>query len=276
MKKSFSKFYMAGVAVSMLAIASCSKEEAKPPVVVPGVTIPQLSRALVIDITGTWCPPCGAYGIPGFEAAIALRKETILPFAIHSNDPLSNGSMDAIGELPRFKTGYVPRIVAGNGLIFDAGVYSDINATANKIAMAVDTFISNNPVVAGVAISNFKVSPADNNMTVDIDAKFFTAKTGEYFISVYFFENNVVSSQKITGSADNATQKHNYVIRGAANGTWGEALTCNSDVNTRFTKSFTYLLNPSWNNANLGVMALIWKKNGSDYTYVNGNLKLQQ
>ena len=275
MKKTLSKLFIAGVVVSMLAIASCSKEEAKPPVVVPGVTIPQSSRALVIDITGTWCPPCGAYGIPGFEAAIALRKSSILPIAIHSGDPLSNLSMDPIAALPRFKTGYVPRIVAGNGLIFDAGVYSDINATASKIAMAVDTFNSNHPIIAGIAFTNFKVSPADNNVTVDVDAKFFTAASGEYYIAVYFFENEVVSSQKISGGPDNANQKHNYVVRGASNGTWGEALTCNNDVNTRFTKSFTFLLNPSYNNAKLGVMALIWKKVGSDYVYINGNLKEQ-
>jgi hypothetical protein len=253
-----------------LGLISCSKKEsAGPNNTTPSVNIEQKNRALVIDITGTWCPPCGAYGIPGFNDAIAKGKDKILPIAIHSNDPLSLTAMNAVSNLPRFKSNSVPRIVVGNGLTFANGVYSDIAATGNKIIASVDTFLANNPVVVGVALNNLKI--ADGKISVDAHSKFFdTNANGEYLLSVYFYENGVISTQQISNAPANVNQQHDYVIRAVSTASaWGSVIPITGDVTS---KTYTSLLNPAWKTENMGAIVVVWKKIGSDYLYVNGTL----
>ncbi len=251
-----------------LGLISCSKNEnAGPSNASPSVNIEQKNRALVIDITGTWCPPCGAYGIPGFNDAIEKGKDKILPIAIHSSDPLSLTAMNSISNLPRFKSASVPRIVVGNGLTFDAGVYSNIAATSNKIIASVDTFIANNPVVVGVALNNLKI--ADGKISVDAHSKFFDANVnGEYLLSVYFYENGVISTQQISGGPANPNQKHDYVIRAVSTpNAWGSAIPISGDITS---KTHTSVLNSAWKTENMGAIVIVWKKIGTDYLYING------
>ncbi len=255
------------IMIGAMGLISCSKNDNASPNTTPTVTIEQKNKALVMDITGTWCPPCGAYGIPGFNYAVANAKDKVVPFAIHSSDPLSLTAMNAVSSLPRFKSSSVPRIAVGNGLTFDAGVYSDIKATGNKIIASVDTFIANNPVVVGVALNNFKI--ADGKISVDAHSKFFDATaTGEYLLSVYFYENGVISEQQISGGPANANQQHDHVIRAVTTpSVWGSAIPISGDITS---KTYTSVLNSAWKTENMGAIVIVWKKIGTDYLYVNG------
>ncbi len=275
MKKSILKITAAALVAMSITFFGCKKDEddggndKQPDPNQPAqVVIEQKNKGIVIDITGTWCPPCGAYGIPGFNKAISLAKDRMVPFAIHSGDPLSLAAMDAVAALPKFKSGSVPRIAAGNGLVFPAGVYSDINATGNKIVSSVDTFIANNPVIVGTTPANLKIE--GDKISVDVHSKFFTEASGEYQIAVFFYENGVVSPQKKSGMPEDANQQHDHVIRAVATATaWGEALPVSL---TEVKKTYTATYKSTWNSAKMGAMVLIWKKNGTDYSYVNGNL----
>jgi hypothetical protein len=274
MKKSILRFSAMAMVALSLTFIGCSKDDddsSNPDNSTPTVTIEQKNKAIVIDITGTWCPPCGAYGIPGFNDAIAKGKDKMVPFAIHVSDPLSVSAMNDVANLGRFKSNSVPRIAAGNGLVFPAGVFSNISATGDKIVSSVDTFIANNPVVAGVTLNNLKVD--GSNISIDVHSKFFnTAVTGDYQIAVYFYENGVIQSQKISGQPDNANQQHDHTIRAVATPTaWGEAITISGDVRT---KTYTAPMNAAWKFQNMGAIAIIWKKvSSSDYLYINGNIK---
>lgn len=274
MKKSILRFSAMAMVALSLTFISCSKDDdssSNPDNNTPTVTIEQKNRALVIDITGTWCPPCGAYGIPGFNDAIAKGKDKMVPFAIHVSDPLSVTAMNDVANLGRFKSNSVPRIAAGNGLVFPAGVYTNISATGDKIVSSVDTFIANNPVVAGVTLNNLKVD--GSNISVDVHSKFFnTTVTGDYQIAVYFYENGVIQSQKISGQPDNANQQHDHTIRAVATpSAWGEAIAVSGDIRT---KTYTAPMNAAWKSQNMGAIAVIWRKvSSSDYLYINGNIK---
>jgi len=274
MKKSIMRLTAIAMVALALNLSSCSKDDDSSNDGngnnTPTVVIEQKNRAIVIDITGTWCPPCGAYGIPGFNDAIAKGKDKMVPFAIHVSDPLSLTAMNDVANLGRFKSGSVPRIAAGNGLVFPAGVFSNISATGDKIVQSVDTFISNNPVIVGVTVNNLKVE--GSNISVDVHSKFFdAAASGEYQIAVYFYENGVISPQKMSGAPENVNQKHDHTIRAVATPTaWGEPITVSSDVRT---KTYTSTMNSTWKAENMGAMAIIWKKVGTDYLYINGNLK---
>jgi thiol-disulfide isomerase/thioredoxin len=276
MKNRFLQLSTVALLAGSLLLTSCSKEESSTNNSgsnTPNINFTQSNRALIIDITGTWCPPCGAYGIPGFNNAVENAKDKTLPLALHSGDPLSLAAMDTIMVLPKFKTTSVPRIAAGNGLVFPAGVYADFKATGQKIISSVDTFIQNNPFIVGVKLSNLKVDAVNGSITVDVNAKFFKEVSGDYYIATYFYEDGVISNQKISGGPDNANQAHNHVVRAAPKGAWGEVLSIgNSDINKVYAQSYAYILDPKWNPSKLAAMAIVWKKNGKDFSYVNGNL----
>ncbi|MFA9213759.1 MAG: Omp28-related outer membrane protein [Candidatus Methylacidiphilales bacterium] len=266
---------MVALTAGSLFLASCSKEETKTstPTNTPIINFTQSNRALIIDITGTWCPPCGAYGIPGFNYAVDNAKDKTLPLALHSGDPLSLPAVDTIMVLPKFKSNSVPRIAAGNGLVFPAGVYSDFKATGQKIISSVDTFIQNNQFIVGVSLTNLKVDSVNGTIKVDVNAKFFKEVSGEYYIATYFYEDGVISNQKMAGAPDNPNQVHNHVVRAAPRGAWGEVLsTGSSNINKVFTQSYTYILDSKWNSSKLAAMTIVWKKDGKDFSYVNGNL----
>ncbi len=271
MKKSTLKLTGVALVAFTLTLVSCSKEEGEAPKTTetPTVTIEQKNKAIVIDVTGTWCPPCGAYGIPGFNDAISKGKEKMVPFAIHISDPLSLAAMNDVANLPKFKSTSVPRIAAGNGLVFPAGVFSNISLTGDRIVSSVDTFISNNSVIVGVTLNNLKIE--GGKISVDAHSKFFdTQASGDYQIAVYFYENGVISPQKISGQPDNLEQVHDHVIRAVTTPTaWGEPLAVSGNVTT---KTYTANMNSAWKANNMGALVLIWKKSGADYSYINGNL----
>ncbi len=261
--------------IAAMIIHGCKKEEdntEEPITPKPGTTevvIEQKNKALLMDISGTWCGPCGAYGIPTFNMAIQKAGEKVLPLAIHVSDPLTLAAMNDVANLPRFFTNSVPRIVTGNGLIFPAGVPVDTVGAANKIVLAADTFIANNNVTAGVELRNLKVD--QGNISVDVFYKFFETTSNSYQLAVYFVEDNVVSPQAISGKPKNMSQVHNHVIRAVSGSSaFGEPMNVGSSLQTqKVSASF----NQSWNSSNMHAVAIIWKKgSGGDFLYVNGNV----
>jgi hypothetical protein len=76
----------------------------------------------------------------------------------------------------------------------------------------------------------------------------------------------------MSGQPDNPNQQHDHTIRAIATASaWGEAISVSGDTRT---KTYTAPMNAAWNSANMGAIAVIWKKiTSSDYLYINGNIK---
>ncbi len=256
-------------------LVSCSKSEdskttntTNPPVD-QTIEYVQVNKELVMDITGTWCPPCGSYGIPGFNRAVSISNNNMIPLSVHSSDALSCATGDELMKYAPFTSNSVPRITMGNGLLFPAGVYSDTNATAGKIISAlVDSAAGD--VIIGTTISNKK--SADGKLTFDVNSKFFTDATGDYYMAVYILEDGVVSPQNKADGTIKKDQVHNHVLRGTANKTFGETwATGTIKVATETKKSYSVTIPATWNAANLHVAAVVWSKVGTKYYFVNGN-----
>jgi hypothetical protein len=225
-------------------------------------------RYFIMDITGTWCPPCGSYGIPGFTKAIeVIGANNLVALSVHSSDAMSCAAGNELMNYPQYKTTSVPRVAGGSALIFPAGVYSDVNATANKIKTESDKVTSKPPVVncyIGKTIDGPKV-------TLDVKAKFFTATSGDYYIAAYVIENGIIADQKLSTGGSNPTQVHDHVLRGAFSATFGDALANGSiEAGKVVAKTFTTNLNTSWKVANLHYAVVIWQKDGTGtYKFVN-------
>lgn len=215
-------------------------------------------RFFIMDITGTWCPPCGSYGIPGFMKAIEIIGDNnLVAMSVHSGDAMSCTAGNELKEYPQYKSNSVPRVAGGSILIFPAGVYSDVNATANKIKGESDKVTTVAPVVncyVGKTVSG-------SNVTLDVKAKFFAAANGEYFIAAYILEDGIVAPQERSTGGKNMTQVHDHVLRGAFSSTFGDALATGAIESGRVvSKTFTTSLNSSWITSKLRYAVVIWKK----------------
>jgi hypothetical protein len=256
-------------------LVSCSKSEdsktnntTNPPANTT-VEYVQVNKELSMDITGTWCPPCGSYGIPGFNRAVKISNNNMIPLSVHSGDALSCATGNELMAYAPFKSSSVPRITMGNGLLFPAGVYSDTNATAGKIISAlVDSAAGD--VIIGTTISNLKT--AEGKLTFDVNSKFFTDATGDYYMAAYIIEDGIVEPQKKSDGTTNNNQIHDHVLRGTANSTFGESwATGTTKAATINKKSYSVTIPATWKAANLHVAAVVWSKVGTKYYFVNGN-----
>ncbi|MBC7383669.1 MAG: Omp28-related outer membrane protein [Bacteroidia bacterium] len=267
MKKLF-KIGMAAVIGLTFVVSACKKETKVEDPAPASVDVPKQNKVLIMDITGTWCPPCGSYGIPGFNQAIRLLGAKVLPLSVHSGDVLSNTIGDAIKNYKNYTSGSVPRFCVSSTKIFD-GAYPDSNVTANKVAGFVDTAYFK-PVVANSSMTNFKI--VDNMMTFDLNTKFFTDVTGELSVGVYIIEDHIISSQALATGGSKANQVHDHVLRGAATPTWGLPLNEGATMaksGTVVTQKIEYPVLTGWVASNLHFGMIIWNKVGGTYYFVN-------
>ena len=116
----------------------------------------------------------------------------------------------------------------------------------------------------------FHFSTSGSSMSVKVAAQKDESTSGEYYLAVYVLEDGMVAPQKIGTSASNIEDDnfvHDHVLRAeASNAGFGKAITFTGDV---IEEDFTILLDGSWVTANCYPVAVVWRKNGSTYDFVN-------
>ena len=73
-------------------------------------------------------------------------------------------------------------------------------------------------------------------------------------------EDGITAMQLMPDGSANSQYVHNHVFRVAVNGTWGEDFELQEDE-TKMT-SHTQVIDPSWNPANLSVVAFVYNDQG--------------
>lgn len=231
--------------------------------------VEKTQQAFIMDITGTWCPPCGSYGIPAFNYAVRQLGDKVIALSVHSTDGFSNNAADELQNSANYTSNSVPRIAEGSRLLFPAGVYADTAATANQIVGACNTSIGGSPIDVNLY---GKTSLSGGSASFDLSVKFFNATSGDFYVTVYAIEDGLVAPQKLADGSTKQDQIHNHVLRGAATtSAFGTSLISGSvDANKIVTKTLTMNVG-SWNTSNLRYAGIIWKKeaNGT-FTFVNG------
>ena len=263
MKKTF-KLILAVYAITSMAFVSCSKDEEK---TATPVDVPKVNKSLVMDITALWCPPCGSYGISGFNQAVRTSNNLMIPLSVHAGDALSSTPGNELQDYEPYKTNTIPYIAVGNGLL--GGVFADTIMTAKRIVNTVNDSIAGEVIVAA-SISNKSVD--NGSLSFDVNTKFFKDVTGDYYVSAYVLEDGIIAPQKKEDGSTDSNQVHNHVLRAAATATFGDSWFSGSiSANSGKTKNYKVTILPAWNGKNLHVAALIWKKVGTKYYFVNGN-----
>ncbi|HYG15442.1 MAG TPA: Omp28-related outer membrane protein, partial [Bacteroidia bacterium] len=142
-----------------------------------------------------------------------------------------------------------------------------------KVKAAVDAHMAA-PVVAN---TGFTTAVSGDQFVIETKTNFFAEGNGDYYVSVYVLEDNVVGKQSGHPQTPNVT--HHHVLRGAATlsgrasaKTFGEKIASGTvAAGTSVYKKFIFDIGENHNTANYEVVTVIWKKNGTKYAFVNAN-----
>ena len=264
------------------------------------IEVKKIQRSLFLDFTATWCPPCGKYGHPGFKGALSDKnnEDKLVGLAIHaSNSELpayfnkpNNDTLffsPVLGELNTSATpvtGYPSLYVNGKKLALNNQVQqsaqNEINAVVNK------------EPVAGIGL---KVTKKANGVDIKSKVKFFQETSGEFYLTILLSEDGITRRQMVgdvgasTNYYDNNTI-HEKILRHVnintkntnSPATFGDnaiisgTVPLNKEINGDFTFEMpnfqgvpASINNWVWNPNNTNVVAILWKKNGSKYDFVN-------
>lgn len=200
---------------------------------------------------------CGTYGIPLFSQAISANGSNVVPIAVYPSftDTLFCG--EAVNIAYTYSVSGYPD--------FGAGSESNL-LTLNAINSAVSNSLQQSPI--GNVEGNFGV--VGDSIKVNLYGKFFGPDSAYYFAAAYLLEDNINLPQ--AGITD-PTFRFNHVLR-AATGTSGVGDEVYSGVvtsATSFKRSYSIYIQPHWNTSNMKLVAVLWRKEGSVYEFVNVN-----
>jgi len=214
-----------------------------------------LKKALIFKQTATWCPPCGDYGTT-LSHDITSSFPNCQVIAIHGDMAMETTVGDAIMDAlesagwPHFYTGTVSQ----------PNSYSSISSSVNtELAEAVEVSMA------------MEKSTNGSTINVRVQSQWLGSTSGEYFLALYVLEDGIVEPQLVyindsTTITDNSFV-HDHVLRGEASGAaFGKAITINGEGNL---EEFDIPLGSSMVPANCYPVAVMWKKNGADYDFIN-------
>ena len=121
----------------------------------------------------------------------------------------------------------------------------------------------------GTVIANSENSDltlANGKATVKVTTQFFEAGSGDYYIAAYLVEDKAKNIQNgQTGSVE-----HHYVFRNSFDGPWGKKINKTGSMESEEFNLET-VFDDTWIKANMKVITVIYKKNGTKYDFVNAN-----
>lgn len=225
-------------------------------------------RTVIMDISGTWCPPCGSYGIPGFRYASKQLGAKCIAMSVHTGDAMENKWGKELYSSKNYTGTGVPRFIEFNSVVL-TGAYPDSSTTASKMVSPAMSTVSVAPSV------NCHVSPKmeGENLTLNVKTKWFKAGSGEYFITAYLLRDGIVAAQKMSDGSTKKDQVHDHVLSSCLTlSAFGDALV-SGEVAQFASQSVTLtgVVDGTWDYSKVKVATVIWKKNSDNtYSFVNG------
>ncbi|NNE26289.1 MAG: T9SS type A sorting domain-containing protein [Saprospiraceae bacterium] len=214
-------------------------------------------KPIISKVTATWCPNCGSWGWDYMEA---LKDEfnngDAILLGVHHSGDLENPVSDWFAK--NLKNSYQPQFFVNNG---------QISVGSNNWPGKVDEIRDMVDMVSGMDAAsafNFDVAYVDNDNTIQSSVNIapLNKSEGDYYFAVYIYENNVVNFQSQQGS----NAMHPFVLRDViSENYWGDSFTMGTS-----SMDFSFdLSNTNWNKDNVGLLAIMWEKEGNDYIVDN-------
>ncbi len=225
------------------------------------IDIPETQNPVIIKITATWCPNCGSWGWTFFHDLIEDNESKSTIFAAHPSGNYKNTT--AVDLVNNFNTVGQPRFLF-NG----EDQFVGSNSTGSKrssFSTKVNDFSKLSPSVQ----TGIEATYNGSTMHVNYETKFFTSTSGEYYLSIYLIEKEVIGYQAAQGN----NAKHKKILREElTNHSFGNLITSGSIASgITFGGKVDFDIS-KYDPKNLEIVSVIWKKEGDTYKIINSNI----
>jgi len=263
------KIFAFALLSSVIFLAACDKDTKETPVASNEVATPVLGdinyvfdySGILMEFTSTGCPGCGSWGKPTFYSLADQNKNEVIPMAAHIKygDPMISGVSEFFAS-NRTGSKYTPQIWVNDEtiMVLESGRINS-NASISKAGDLIKNMSTTNSVGLG-SIMEIQDGKAYIKYGVSLKAN---VEAGDYWVNSYLLEDGIVAKQ---ASYANNPATHNYVIRQAANGAWGNQIT--KKMGEAFEASWEHTFTEDIKEGQY-LVNIIWKKTGNTYIPVN-------
>lgn len=214
-----------------------------------------VNKSLFIKSSGTNCPPCGGWGWTLTKDIEAAMGEDGIPMVIFS-EPSYNFVADLMTspaatemDIAWNTRGWPSFYVNGEAI----GTSIDAATTAS-------TSHKNAAVKAAFGLD---ASVDGNTLKIDYRVQLLEGSASDHQVALYAVEDGIVNYQ--AGNSAGSNTVHDNVLRGAfTSSAFGDAMTSND-----MSGSATFDMVQGENRSSMSVVAVVWKKNGSSYEFIN-------
>lgn len=218
-------------------------------------------KSILLEFTSTGCPGCGSWGKPTFYSLAASHSDRVIPIAAHIKygDPMISGVAEFFAS-NRTGSRYTPQIwVNDESIMVIEG--NGINGSAS-VAKANDLITNATPTtkVGLGGIIKIDGTKAHTKYGVKLASDY---EAGDYYVNSYLLEDGIVAQQ---ASYANNPATHNFVLRQAANGPWGNKIT--KLANQEFEASWEHTYTEGVKEGQY-LVTIIWEKVGNVYKPIN-------
>jgi hypothetical protein len=177
-----------------------------------------------------------------------VQSDNTKPFHLDLRIPLDPGESISKGET--YLNTFNPNRTYPRGIV---SRLTEETQSPSRWQGVIDN-VKNDPVKA---IINLEVRYAENEELIHvlIDYAFTSSSANYYNLQVYAIENEIIGWQDDLGTRLEF-YPHNYVLRKALNGTWGEFL-FETTAGNSYRKEYVLNKEPHWNSNNVKIVAFI-------------------
>lgn len=225
-----------------------------------GATTAQ-KRAVMSKVTATWCPRCGDYGwdiMETLKADYNQNGDDALVLGVHYSGNLQ--SPVATWMASNLRASGQPQFFVSNENFFVTA--ANWESKVDEIKDGIATYVNSQTSIAKATIQTYDVI-ADNgdfNINVEVSQE---DTPDDLFLGVYIYENDVLEVQ----AGQSGMVNHPNVLREVlATENFGDQIATAGDQGTGDqTYNYTWSPNADYNIDNVGVLAIVWRKQGDNY-----------
>ena len=217
-------------------------------------------KALVFHKTSTGCGSCGTWGT-SFSTNISQDYPDCQIIRLDFGgiwDNMDHNYKNPLGDA-------IINTLAPSGLPHFYLAMEDVPNNYNTLSSMVSSELEE--LVDAALEMEYSISESEMTLTVQTELQNGNSNTDNYYLAIYILEDELQAAQRVNGEPDDLDRIHNNVLRTeVSNSAFGVPITFNSTGNL---KTFELGIDPTWNLENLYPVAVLWKKSGSEYAFVN-------
>lgn len=227
------------------------------------VPVPETQLSLVTKRTATWCSNCGLAAWDIMEYFFDNLEDKAVIISAHYSASSDLHSSTAVDLVDNFASSFGQPTFFFNEDNLGGGVS---NTQTNMEEMVNEAYASSPTAQVGLEVF---YNEATNEITVNTTTEFFQAGSGEYSVAIYILED-VVNFQSNQG----ASALHKNVIRQSLTlSSFGQPLVAGMvQAGTKLQYSLSQAFSTSYDLDETKIAAIVWKKTGEDYEFVNANI----